>query len=504
MKSYCIPFRILFLLTCFAAFSATWAQQELPDIIERISPSVVVILTYDETGRVISQGSGFFVDNNGTVVTNHHVIEGGSRYEVRTSDGKTHKVSGILADDIDGDLALLSTDIPRASVYALEVSSVLPRVAESVIAIGCPLGFELTVSAGIVSAVREIEFLGRMIQIDASISPGSSGGPVVDMKGNVIGVAQLSAVEGQNLNFAIPGERVARLLSSTFAAIPKEQIPPPRREVGSAEDLYRQGRALVWAGNYEEALVEFEQVVARKPDHAEAWCGKGVVLGNLGRNTEALQAFEKAIQLKPHGANAWNNKGGALGNLGRYTEALEACEKAIQLKPDFAEAWYGKGLALGKLGRNTEALQACEKAIQLEPDFVEAWFAKGLALGKLGRYTEALEAREKAIQLKPDFAEAWYGKGLTLGNLGLNTEALQAFEKAIQLKPDFAEAWNNKGAALGNLGRYEEALQAYDKAIQLKPDFAEAWYNKGIAFYNLGRYAEALQAYDKAVQLKPD
>ncbi len=430
--------RLLFLI-CLSVTSSVFAQENLPDIVERISPSIVVILTYDEKGDAIAQGSGFFINESGDVITNYHVIEGASSFDIKTSDGKSFPVTSVLAEDLDGDLAVLAVDIPSEKVRALSVNSVLPRIAESIIVIGCPLGLELTVSDGIVSAVRNISSFGDMIQITAPISPGSSGGPVVDMNGKVIGVAMGTMVDGQNLNFAIPSERVSNLVTSVVRSAPKRTLSEPIPNTEAAESLYQAGLILGWAEEYEKALGKFLQVVRIKPDFAEAFYFVGYCYVMLGRNLEALQAYERTIELRPENTDALNDMGTILDDLGRWSEALQAYDQAIQVEPDHAMAWCNKGGTLTNLGRYSQALQACEQAVRLNPGYAEAWFRQGMALGALGRSIEELQAYEKAIQLKPDFADALYNKGMLLRELGRYSEALQAFEayeKAIQLNPD--------------------------------------------------------------------
>lgn len=200
----------LFCLTVFSSSLAT-AQVNLTAIVKKISPSVVVILTYDKEGKTLSQGTGFFINEKGGVVTNRHVLEGASHAEVKTPEGKVYPVKKVIAEEIEGDLIQISVEILRNVVRPLLISASLPEVGERVVVIGSPLGLEQTVSEGIVSAVRKIPAFGKVIQITAPISSGSSGSPVVNMRGEVIGVASFQMVKGQNLNFAIPGERVAIL-----------------------------------------------------------------------------------------------------------------------------------------------------------------------------------------------------------------------------------------------------------------------------------------------------
>ncbi len=177
----------LILLT--AAVPAT-AQDLLPELVRRIKPSAVAIETFDARGEKRSRGSGFFIDTD-RVVTNRHVIEGAFRAEVHSSTGTSYPVKGVLAVDAEGDIAILLVEAPPTVVRPLSLDRTSPQEGESVVVIGNPFGLEGSVTNGIVSAVRDIPTFGRIIQITAPISPGSSGSPVVNMQGQVIGVATL-------------------------------------------------------------------------------------------------------------------------------------------------------------------------------------------------------------------------------------------------------------------------------------------------------------------------
>ena len=179
------------------------SQDALPELVRRIKPSAVAIETFDARGEKLARGSGFFIDVN-RVVTNRHVIEGAYRAEVHLNSGHTFPVKNVIAVDAEGDVALLRVDAPAGLVRPLSLDRTSPQEGESVVVIGNPFGLEGSVTNGIVSAVRDIPGFGRIIQIAAPISPGSSGSPVVNMQGQVIGVATLQITGGQSVNFAIP------------------------------------------------------------------------------------------------------------------------------------------------------------------------------------------------------------------------------------------------------------------------------------------------------------
>jgi hypothetical protein len=199
------------LFFCSIFIPIAQGQEKLQEVVKKTLPSTVIILTYGKDGKIIGQGSGFFVSKDGDIITNRHVLTEVYRAEIKTAKGKIYPILMIVGEDKEADIIRASVDIRSESVHPLSVSISIPEVGERVAVIGSPLGFEQTVSDGIVSAVREIPAFGKIYQITAPISPGSSGSPVVNMKGVVIGVAAFQLVEGQNLNFAIPGERIANL-----------------------------------------------------------------------------------------------------------------------------------------------------------------------------------------------------------------------------------------------------------------------------------------------------
>lgn len=191
-------------------------------IVRTVAPSVVLITVFDATGQPLSLGSGF-VSSESTVVTNRHVVAGGTRASVKpVGDSTLRYVTSMLAVDTVHDLVLLAVRDLKASALSLADSRSV-EVGQRVLAIGNPRGLEGTVSEGIVSGIRSS---GRdtLLQITAPISPGSSGGPVVDESGQVIGVAVGAFVDGQNLNFAIPSAYVAELLASSHVSRPLSAV----------------------------------------------------------------------------------------------------------------------------------------------------------------------------------------------------------------------------------------------------------------------------------------
>src|SRR5215203_2551001 len=213
------------------------AQDLLPELVRRIKPSAVAIETFDSRGEKLSRGSGFFVEAD-RIVTNRHVLEGAYSAEVHSSGGTVFPVKGVLAVDAEGDIALLKIDAPAPPVRPLPLDKTSPQEGESIVVIGNPLGLEGSVTNGIVSAVRDIPSFGRIIQITAAISPGSSGSPVINMRGEVVGVATLQLADGQSLNFAVPSDRVAQLQAGQARTLGELVAATRRSQRASAERFY--------------------------------------------------------------------------------------------------------------------------------------------------------------------------------------------------------------------------------------------------------------------------
>jgi Tfp pilus assembly protein PilF len=398
-------------LFCIAVSYPLLAQENLPAIIKKIQPSVVTILTYDKNEKGLKQGSGFFVRKDGAIITNRHVLEGASSADVKTAQGKVYPVIRVVAEDKEGDLILVSVDISPDAVYPLSVSVSIPEVGERVLVIGSPLGLEKTVSDGIVSAVRAIPQFGKIIQITAPISPGSSGSPVVNMKGEAIGVATLQTVGGQNLNFAVPGERIARLKAGKEQRLAEWEKGRTKDRRASAEGIYSTGLSILWMEDYKKALPYFKEAIKKKPRYAEAYFQIGYCNEHLGRYTEAIEAYKQAIRIKPDFAEAHCNLGVAYSGLGRYTEAVEACKEAIRIKPDYAELHYNLGrVYYVQLGHDMQASEAFKQAVRIKPDYADAHLGLGLTYLALGDKGSALDEYKILKILDHDLANTLFNQ----------------------------------------------------------------------------------------------
>lgn len=459
-------------ILCFSPYS--FAQDFLPDLVRRVKPSAVAIETFDARGNSLSRGSGFFTAPD-RIITNRHVIERSSRVEVHLIDGKKFPVKGVIAIDGEGDLALLLVDIPAQFARPLSILNSVPQEGESIVVIGNPFGLEGSVSNGIVSAVREIAGYGKIIQITAPISPGSSGSPVVNMYGQVIGVATLQAAEGQSLNFAVPSERIFALRAGdvqTFNALAAETQKNKR---AAAERLYSQGVAQLSRDDYARALPFFEKAVEIDNNYPEAWYQAGFCYGILGRHSEALKASKQAAKLRPDWSATYVNIGASSYALNQFKEAADAYRQAIKLDDENADTQYAYGLSLNKLNRNDEEILAYRRAIAIKPDHSNAIEKLGQAYFKQKRWSDAANAFEQLKTYKPD-ARTYNALGECYFELQKFEESIAALNNAVGYDPDLEQARYNLGRAYLKSGNREMAQVHYEILRNGKSDWADRLY----------------------------
>lgn len=237
-------------------------QEAYAHVAEKAYPAVVVVLNcqYNSMGRLVEAGtgSGFFVRNDGVLVTNHHVIEGARVLGVRMLDGKLMPAM-VIGTSKAADIAVLKVEVSRKVPYLRFADTSKVKVGHYAIAIGAPLSLSHTMTTGVVS------FKGRklgvnnnedFIQTDASINPGNSGGPLLNIDGHVIGVNSCGIMPGGTgsigLNFAIDAKLVQRILGTLLNKGLKE-----RPRIGmTVEELPKGGKGVKVTAVFKKSAAE--------------------------------------------------------------------------------------------------------------------------------------------------------------------------------------------------------------------------------------------------------
>lgn len=467
---------MVFFMSSAAAAST---GSNLTRLVKKIQPAVVTVIAYDMQRHISGIGTGFFVNPRGHLITNFHVLAGNYAADVRTSKGNTYPVKAVLAENQAADLLKLQVDIPPDEVAWISVSDRLPDIAERIVVVGSPMGLEQTVSEGIISSLREIPVIGPVFQMSAPISPGSSGSPVVNAKGQVLGIATFQFVQGQNLNFAVTAQQMTALKAFadpttvsgwTFARLGSK----PR----VAEELCQQGFKFSIEGEDQLALEHFLKATQADPTDSEAWGGLGACYAGLNHPEDAVAAFRQAVQANPRDEVAHFRLANFFSRLGRHEEAIAGYREALAINPQFEAAYFNLGLMYVRIGRYAEGKEAFEAVTRINPEAGPAHYNAGLAYSQLGRFHEAIEAQKIVIRLNPGHAPAYQAMGAAMGQMGRTLEELAAYREAIRVDPDFAPAHHAMGTALLQRGDTHGAIAQYKILQRIDPAMAESLFNR--------------------------
>ena len=201
-------FVILFSATAKAALTAE-PTQSIVEIARKSSPAIVLVAAALRNGQKI--GSGFLISPDGVIATNFHILQNSVKAGIKLKDGRIFNNVRLLASDPLKNLALLKIDAHGLAYLPLGDSNHV-QVGERLISIANPLGLQATVSDGLMSAIRPIAPSFKVFQITAPVSSGSSGGPLLNLRGEAIGITTGTYPNAQNINFAIPINYLKRLL----------------------------------------------------------------------------------------------------------------------------------------------------------------------------------------------------------------------------------------------------------------------------------------------------
>ena len=409
--------------------TTTSPTQTTEEIAENALAATVYLEMQDSNGLTLGIGSGFFVRPD-LIATNFHVIQGAAQGTAKLVSKRTkYTLEGITATDKDNDLVLLKVIAQDIKPLSLGDSDTV-RIGAQVYVVGNPKGMEGTFSDGIISSIRTEDAQSRF-QMTAPISSGSSGGPVLNRKGKVIGVSASvhQDLDAQNINFAIPVNKLKRLLTRTEIVKPLTQ----GSKSISTKTYFNWGNKKFDLGDYAGAIADYTRAIHLKPDFASAYYNRGVAKKELRQYIAAIADYTQAIRLRPDHASAYYNRGIANSKLGKYFAEIADYDMTIRLKPNHAKAYNNRGIAKGNLKQHSAAIADYDTAIRLDPDDASAYYNRGVAKANLEEYKTAIADFDIAIRLKPDHAKAYHGRGLMKALLGRTSEAKQDYQTALKL-----------------------------------------------------------------------
>jgi tetratricopeptide (TPR) repeat protein len=501
----CVPYGV-------ASPAAAQPQEVAQGVYAKVAPSVLLVVAQGPDGKVIAQGSGFVIDGN-LIVTNAHVVRGGTP---AVMTGVATIPCALIRLDEKNDLAVLRPSATM-SVGALRAANPNTPIGTRIFAIGNPQGLERTITEGIYSGPRQLEG-ALLLQISAPISEGSSGGPVVDSNGLVVGVA-VGSLQGQNLNFAVPVDTLIALLAQPEmgAARPVAVPPAPAQPPAAAP-----GPASVTApppgGTTADYLRQFEVVLKERlaiyiePATEARWTELHTREDKL--LIAALTAAKTDDEFRAVLLAAVPNQHDNIG--------LFAAKQALQRAP-VPLAWHYYGIANAALGyagvndepKKTELLKEAKDAVlkALPLNGASAtWALAGRIHDGLREWSQAKSAFKLAYSIGPlrdDRPGVLRGLWRSHGGVGEWTEADRWFGEYVATGRATDADFFDQANILATTGRMSEGAAVASKLAADpgqrtgKPAY-ELWYWVTYAHWKAAEDKAALNAAAETMRSAPD
>ena len=522
----------VFLAVFLAAGVSLYSQtQESADLFDKHKGGVVSLFAYGDSKELIAKGVAFGLTQD-VVATSYHLVSQAASVEAVNFKGKKMRLDGVIANDRELDVALLKLR-GKVDAFPLGQSEGLESGAR-LFGMGANESGDITIAEGTIMAVRALSPSQNVILSTMSVPEGFSGGPYLDVSGQVVGlivVLERSRVgipidawkslptTGRVTSFKdwakedyFSGFEGAYLAGRIFSL--SDQNPKAQGYLEKAVQLNSsavEAQALladVYARqrNYDASVSAYQRVVGLDPNRTSAYLGMGGIYIRMQRWNDAAAALEKAIALDGTQKEALFQLGTAYEEQRDFAKAADAYDRFLKLQPE--NAWMGY-LRLGacrmELQQYPQAVVALQEAQKAQPRDLKVNYSLAQAYRMAQQYDQAEAVLQGLAEINPVDASTYYSDIVKMyDEAGLNDRAIGAARKVIELNPDSEMAVYNLAIMFQKLERYEEAITAFQQALAIKPDYDVAYYNIGSCYLNLKMYKESIEAFRNYVALVPD
>jgi len=415
--------------------------------------AVVLLIAKNSAGEILGTGTGFIVKPEGVLVTNYHVLLDTAAIQAVTPNGDRFKVESVLKVDRVKDFALLQLEEGAYSTLEIGSSADLKEF-DYLSALGFlsqnfdpsqvlsgPKGKSskhevVTQTFGFVLGIHpqaQADF--PLIYTTASFGPGFSGGPVVNRKNHVVGIATL---ESRSLNLALPIDFIKPFLDTKEGISLIDLLKADRK---SKEAHYYRGNFHLYVKeDPNSAINEFKLALNLDDSFVLAHYDLGAAYQSQGLTDLAVKEYEKVIALNPAFPEGNSNLGGYYFRMQKYEQAVKLFEQAIKKYPNFIQAHSNLGAVLNKLNRSKEAVPHLQKAIQLDPGFGTAYFNLGNAYYNQGSLNKARETYDMAVGKGVNFLSLHWKLHEIYTLQGKKSAARQELEIILQIDPENEDA----------------------------------------------------------------
>lgn len=440
MKKFALTSALLLVLHLSSFAQGKSAEK----IYRQTNDAIVRIYTHHDDNSVHGQGSGVIIKEKGWIVTNYHVL-GDASIIYAEHNGKYIQLDSILAIDPKKDILILQLkDYKNREAYKsipnIKIAnSDLIRIGQKVFAIGSPFGFENTISEGIISGLRQTKNQQQnMIQISAPISSGSSGGAVLNAKGELIGISTMviSGETAQNLNFALA-------INDVLAVA--EQKKPSNTSSGQNQisNYFQQGYNEYLSKNYLSAIINYEKALheSDQDDYWNIYYCMGLAYQSLGSNDTSIYYFEKSLQQKKN-ANTYVSLGTIYADEGNLDKAKTLFNKALEISPTSTEALNSLGVIYFLQKEYQNAYTSFKMSISINDKRALPYYMLGQISEATSNNNAAIGYYKDAVTLNNNYADAYLSLSRVLLKIGDMENAIKYQQRAYQLNPKLRDSKN--------------------------------------------------------------
>jgi tetratricopeptide (TPR) repeat protein len=446
-------------------------QLKLMEVARKVARSVVALRAWDGFGQQLAEGCGFFIDENGAILTDLQLVhpEFAGRIEyitVATGSGTFHRITGYWAQDPKTGLTILQSDaLATPFVHLRPDGDFSTEQPVSIVALSHQNGLSLADAK--MKADRTAPGEG-WLNLRGEDSPGEPGSPVIDAEGRVVAVISMRVPQGQWFNFGLPIIHILPVLEQMAKSSPQPLARLGRQSRAAARDDpgFLAAFQTLYTGQIVNGTSQLLLLLKRYPRSAEVWALLGLAYSKLGAREEALNCSRKAVALDPEVGKYWQQL--AMGHLENGAQqanpaAREALERTVEEQPQDKIAWLLLAEQQILARQFAEAERSLLDVIKLEPDYAPASYLLGYVKIQRGEFAEAEALLKRCLQLDRKHARGWFLLALLHVRQQRLDEAAEAYRRLVALQPTHPHAWRNLALIERQLGHDTAALQAFER-----------------------------------------
>jgi tetratricopeptide (TPR) repeat protein len=506
------------------------AQVLTPEqVYENVCNSVLKINAYNEDNYKGCWGSAVVINESGIVVTSYHIFKGAFRIELE-KNGTIIKDVKIIGAEPEKDILMLK--IPPDFFPSVQIAnSDSVRVGQVVYALGNPAGYDNTFTSGLITAIREHEEFndGREIQFSASISHGSSGGALLNCKGELIGITAASIEKGQNMNFAIPINDYLKVRIVDYEdSLQVEAITSLclGYNLSLMNNNFRAGKlynkylevfpydidAKIMAGKnffqrsqFDSAIAIFTQVIDIDPNNKIAFFERGNAYSfNDNDSINALNDYNKAIEIDSNYFDVYTSRAILTQyHFHKLQNSLFDINYAMKIKPSFNYLYFMRAQVLLQMGDSDKVIDDLYASIDRETDIAQTCSDRAKVFSQLGYPEDAIDDYTYAIKLEPDNESYYLGRAIEYSKCRNHHRAINDYYEVIKIDQYNSTAFNNMAYEYFHIDDYELATKYFKKTLKLDSKSFDSYLGLSIVCYSLNEIAESKKYIELARKIMP-